>query len=50
MSSAMAAARDRLEGYISECVLGATALDLIVLRRLESDLIQATRHETNLPF
>lgn len=50
MSTAMSEARSRLEAYISECVLGATALDLLVLRRLESDLIQATRHEQGLPF
>lgn len=56
MSTAIQEARGRLEAYVAECVVRAQmgapgpSLDGLVLRRLEDDLIAATRCEVGLPF
>ena len=45
--TALAAARQRLELYVAECLLRREDLDLLKLRRLEQELERATLHQAN---
>ena len=49
--TALAAARQRLELYVAECLLRREDLDLLKLRHLEAELERATLHQANAgPF
>jgi hypothetical protein len=49
--TALAAARQRLELYVAECILRREDLDVLKLRYLEHELERATLHQASAgPF
>lgn len=46
--TALAAARERLEVYVAECILKHDDLDVLKLRRLEDDLVMTARVSSTL--